>query len=49
METIQYIAALAIAGTIISSYREKLHQKLSLEILQQHCCYIENDTLKYLD
>ena len=41
METIQYIAALAITGTIISSYREKLHQKLSLEVLQQHRCYIE--------
>ena len=35
METIQYNAALAITGAIRGSSRERLHQELGLETLQQ--------------
>ena len=39
MESIQYNAALAITGAIRGSYREKLHQELGLESLQQRRWY----------
>ena len=57
METIQYNAALAITGTIRGSYREKLHQELGLETLQQRrwhrklrCFYkiLKSQSPKYL-
>ena len=39
METIQYNAALAITGAIRGSSKEKLHQELGLETLQQQRWY----------
>ena len=45
MESIQYIAALAITGAIRDSSRDKLYQELGLETLQQRrwyrklCCF----------
>ena len=39
MESIQYKAALAIAGAVRVSFRKKLYQELGLESLQQQRWY----------